>query len=271
MSKILKNTTAFNIELSTSGFLVPMLGQLILDTQDFLLIASEESIDELTPLINLGQIIVNDGNSDLPPALGIDYLRYPHQAGSVLFDNSTNGFVSRDVQSAIEEAKQGTRRFYAQFQEMGERSNTDYLFAYRETGRRSGNSNNGYRFENSQPILCPLTGSVKEAVFAIKGLAVSTGTPAQNVTLNLELWSVGFNNEGAKLGDISVVINSGQFTIGNWWNTSVNTDYVGSVPLNIQVAKGDLLAVKFIRVQGNTDVVAIRNLTMTIEVQEGNV
>lgn len=191
-------------------------------------------------------------------------------AEDVVFDNSTNGFESDDVQSAIEEANKS--KFYPQFQLIGDINFDDYLYSWTDTTdisqEKSGDSSNGYRYSNSAPIICPFNGTLKKGSFAIKGLAVSTGNIASTVTVNFELWSVGFQNEGTKLGDITVDVDSSTYTVGNWWNSSVDTNFKGSNTYNISISEGDLLALKFIRQQNSSNAVEIDNVTVIFEIEE---
>lgn len=105
MSKIIKNTTLSDIEIQSFGYTIPASGQLDVDTIEYTLLANEDVVTELTTLINAGDIVINDGNADLIASEAIAYIQYPDQALNVRFDNSTNNFISDEVQSAIEEAK----------------------------------------------------------------------------------------------------------------------------------------------------------------------
>ena len=101
MSKVLQNTTGSNIEIESLGISIAASSSFTVPVLEYNLLASSDSVLELTPLITSGDIVV----SGLPAALGLAYIQYPDDAGNILFDNSTNGFVSIDVQSAIEEAR----------------------------------------------------------------------------------------------------------------------------------------------------------------------
>lgn len=206
---------------------------------------------------------------------------------SSLPSNPTDGFIAIDEQDGYFKVynetlakwvilKDSPKTFNAQFQIIGDLNYDEYIYSYSDIGssgllgnkNRSGDSSNGYRYSSSAPIICPFTGTLDKAVFALKGVAVSTGSAAATVTVNLELWSVGFNNEGTKLGDLDFDIDSGTYTVGNWWDSSVNTNFKGSETYNIAVSEGDLLAVKFKRVQNNSNAVGIDNLTISIQITE---
>jgi len=102
--KILKNTTASEIDLKYLATTIPASTNRAVNVEDYIRLASDDSVAELTPLINSGDIIVNDGLDDLSAANGIAFISYPDHAENVRFDNSTNGFVAKSVQKAIEEA-----------------------------------------------------------------------------------------------------------------------------------------------------------------------
>lgn len=192
-------------------------------------------------------------------------------AEDVFFDNSANGFVADDVQAAIEEVQDNIKKnYFAQFQLIGSLNYSEYLYSSVDapSNDRSGDSSNGYEFSNSAPLIAPFSGKIKKGVFAIKGVAVSTGSAASTVTVNFELWKVGFNGEGTKLGDIDVDIDSSSNTIGNWWNSSIDTDFTGSNTYNVSVSEGDLLGLKFIRVQNNSNAVEIKNATVSLHLEE---
>ena len=106
MSKVLRNTTGSDINLSKLGVTISSGTSFIVPTGDYLILSSPSSITELTSLINSGSIIVNNGVSDITDTTkAINYLYYPDSAKSTIFDNSTNSFSSTEVQSAIEESK----------------------------------------------------------------------------------------------------------------------------------------------------------------------
>lgn len=114
MAKILKNTTVSDIELKEIGLTVPGSGQITVDTTGYLLLAQDTSITELTALINVGDIVVNDGVQDLTVTNGIDldraidFLKHPDTAFNSRFLSETersNGFASKNVQEAIEESR----------------------------------------------------------------------------------------------------------------------------------------------------------------------
>lgn len=197
-------------------------------------------------------------------------------AEDVVFDNSSNNFTANTVQDAIEEVSNSTIiPFFPQFQRIGTLNSDLYLFSHADqtsgslsNARPSGSSSNGYRYGNASPIVCPFDGKVVKATFVIKGVAQSTGSASANVAVNCELWNVGFLNEGSKINDVIINIPSASYTIGNWWNSSINTDFIGDVNLDINVNQGQLLGLKFNSTTGNSNAVSIQNITLILEIQK---
>lgn len=193
-------------------------------------------------------------------------------AESVPFDNDTNGFSSDTVQGAIEEAKElgEVQVQYPQFQLIGQMNFDQYLYSVAHSSssldRRSGNISNGYRYSDSAPLAANFTGTVVSASASITGAAQSTGAASSSVELLFELWNVGFNSEGSKLGDIIFNIDSGTYTIGNYWDSSILTAFAENQSQDVDVTAGDLLALKFIRQLGSDKVVAVTNTTVTLEI-----
>lgn len=191
-------------------------------------------------------------------------------ASDVVFDNSAAQLPNNptNVQDAIEDIK-NFRFQYLQFQYIGQRNFDTYLFSGADLGsinRESGNASNGYQFSNSAPQLVAFTGDIQRATAAVRGVAVSVGSPAASVELKFELWKVGFSGEGTKLGDITFDIDSSQYTIGTFWNSSVQTEFGEEQSQNVSVTAGDLLGLKFIRQQSSSTVVEFRNATIVLEI-----
>lgn len=110
--KLLKNTTVSPVSVSDTGITIAASpGSYIIPPQDYMLWAASTDV---IPLINSGVIVINDGVLDLNPANGIalaraiDFLEHPDTAFNVRFlavPERPNGFASKNVQEAIEEAK----------------------------------------------------------------------------------------------------------------------------------------------------------------------
>lgn len=108
MSKILKNTAGTATNIESFGVEIPASTNYTIEPQDYLLLSKASVISELTTLINAGTIVVNDGVNDLSATAGINFLKYPDTAFNVRFlseTERTNGFTSKTVQEAIEEAR----------------------------------------------------------------------------------------------------------------------------------------------------------------------
>jgi hypothetical protein len=221
--------------------------------------------------IQSGDLIVNDGTSDLNSSEALEYINLfqSNKSEDIKFDNSVAQLDGSpdNVQTAIEAVK-GFRVQSLPFQLIGTLNFNNYLYAFKDAGGdRSGDTSNGYEFSNSAPLTSLYSGTVVSAAASIKGLAVSTGNIASSVELKFELWRVGFNGEGTKLGDIIFNIDSSTYTIGQFWNSSVDTDFAENQTQNVSVSAGDLLGLKFIRQQSSSTVVEIKNATIVLEVE----
>lgn len=73
-TKVVKNTTLSDIDLDYVGSRVPTLGSITINSEEFSLWADQENISEITPFINSGDLVVNDGNNDLDNNVGIAHL-----------------------------------------------------------------------------------------------------------------------------------------------------------------------------------------------------
>jgi hypothetical protein len=76
VDKILKNTTLSAIEIEALGITVPASSSRTIEVVDYVLLASDDSLAELTPLVNSGDIIVNTGTRDLNKLDAISFLSW---------------------------------------------------------------------------------------------------------------------------------------------------------------------------------------------------
>lgn len=197
-------------------------------------------------------------------------------SNTIPFNNQTNSFSAVNAQTAIEEANKC--KFFAQFQQIGILNFSTYLYPWSDTSsgfssvdtpvRRSGDNSTGYAFSESAPIICPFDGSIKKIIINAKGLAVSNGTPASIVNFNLEIWNVGFSGEGTKLGDVVFPIPTTINPVGPFYDSSIDTNYKGSLNLNLSIQAGTLLALKFISMDGSSNVVQMKNVTASLKIVE---
>jgi hypothetical protein len=133
---ILKNTTGTPIELD-EGFEIPALGQIQIEPTVRQRFWNDiDLVGSLATLIRNGDIVVNDGINDITTANGsseeraIDYLKIPDRAFNIRFEaepERSNGFASKNIQQAIEEAKTGNpvegRTYQIEFFNNGNTSN----------------------------------------------------------------------------------------------------------------------------------------------------
>lgn len=212
-----------------------------------------------------------DPNEDYLSAKGVsfeesdDHLIDTDESGNIRFKDShhTEGILLKDIV--------GFRHQSPQFQFIGQLAWSDqYLYNHCHSGgeiRRSGDASNGYRYSNSSPTTCAFNGTVVQAACSITGVAQSEGSPAATVTILFELWNVGFNGEGTKLGDITFDVDSGAFTIGNYGDSSILTALGMTQAQNVPVVGGDLLGLKFKAVTGNSNVIALQNVTVALFIE----
>jgi hypothetical protein len=142
MAKILKNTTLSDIELIELGITIPASGQFTVEVTDYLFLGSEETLSEITSLINSGDIVVNDGTSDLSANDGIAYISYPDDAANIRFNNLSNGFISDNTQDAIEEVQDNINNksiVTLDWNKSGKLSAKDYLYIGRVESNKCGN------------------------------------------------------------------------------------------------------------------------------------
>lgn len=108
MGKILKNVTASTIVLDRIGMEIPASSQYIIEEVEYLFWSNTDAVTELTPLINAGDLVLNDGIRDLPAAEALDFILYPDFAPNQRFlsePERSNSMNSKTTQKAIEEAR----------------------------------------------------------------------------------------------------------------------------------------------------------------------
>jgi hypothetical protein len=84
MQKIIRNTTSSGIFIDDTGVYIDSGKSYVIDTHTYLLWAN--SLD-IIGYVNSGDLVINDGFSDLSPSAGLRYLQYPDRLNVKL--NST--------------------------------------------------------------------------------------------------------------------------------------------------------------------------------------
>lgn len=102
MSKIIKNSTASNVLVADTGVNILPSATYIIPSQDYLIWSASSNVQTL---ISAGTLVINDGVNDLSITDGSNFIRFPDYAKNQRFDNSTNGFIAKNTQAAIEEAR----------------------------------------------------------------------------------------------------------------------------------------------------------------------
>jgi hypothetical protein len=101
-------------------------------------------------------------------------------------------------------------------------------------------------------------------------VAQSNGSPAATMTLRYELFNVGVTGgQGTLISPVECTFTTAGKTIGNFWNSAVNTNLNESRTYDITgINSGDLLGLKFIRQTGSDKVVSIHNALVCLELLE---
>ena len=103
MTKIIKNTTNTDIELNILGRTISANGQLIVDIEDFNVLATPESLLEMSSYLISGDIVINDGIADVSPETGLSILQGTHTR--LTQDLLENGRIKIDVIGTLTDAK----------------------------------------------------------------------------------------------------------------------------------------------------------------------
>jgi len=135
--KILKNTTGVDITLEILGLTIPATSQITINVEDYLELSSEDSTTELDILITSGDVVVNDGTSDLIATVGKAFIRFPDIASNELFDDTNVIYSADTVQEAIEKVSngEGKRYLYLKLVRSGEFTNS--WLSYTDQGVRT--------------------------------------------------------------------------------------------------------------------------------------
>jgi hypothetical protein len=107
MAKIITNTTGSDITIASAGLVIAASASYTIEVQEYLLWASTTVLAEVSPYITSGDLVVNDGVQNLSVGDAINFLEYPDTAFNARFlsePERSNGFASKTVQEAIEEA-----------------------------------------------------------------------------------------------------------------------------------------------------------------------
>lgn len=132
---------------------------------------------------------------------------------------------------------------------------------------RSG-CDNGIKYGDCAPIVIPHDSEISSATVSVKGVGIDGSTPDSYVNLKLELWAVGYDNEGTKITDLIFPIDSSSYTVGSWWDSSVDTNYNGSVSVGQSIGVGDMVAAKFVSVESSSYVVQADNIYLSLVLEK---
>lgn len=234
-----------------------------------------KNLDKLKDTINENAIINSNLdylNVNLPSGLTICFCEDLENPEITELNNVVNTFDDPPI-SEITTMTQ-IKTFYPQFQFGSEMDWSQYLVSWTDgitqnNKLQRSNCNNGLRWGNTSPILIPFSGNISKATCTVKGMSVSTGNPSSICELKFELWKVGWTNEGTILGNIIFNVDTFIYPVGQWWNAyQYNTNFIGQTDLDIDVNIGDMLALKFIRQQGDDKIVTCLSTTVIFEINE---
>ena len=205
------------------------------------------------------------------------------QSGDIVVSNGTNELSVEDAEFFISDlsnvdiedlSTKIKRRHFIQFSFTEDMDYDQYLVSYADSDtntnrlKRSGNSSNGFRYGNCAPTLIPFSGKIKSARLIMKGGAVDGANIDSIVTANFELFSVGFQNEGVKIDDLIFSIDSSTYTIGQWWNSSVDSNINILEDKDIPISGGNMLGLKFNSIRSSEDIVKCQGVLILLEIEE---
>ena len=126
--RVLKNTTASDITIPDTGYTIPASGQLEVYPPDILLWAASAVGGDLESYLDSGDVVVNDGVTDLIAAVGKAYLYFVYSMEDLVeydyFEDDTlslttsDGWISK--LSAVTSALQGGRYLITWGAEVGQ-------------------------------------------------------------------------------------------------------------------------------------------------------
>lgn len=113
-TRILKNTTGSDIEINDVGQTIPASSQLEIYPPDFFLWYGSADGGDLDAYITSGDIVVNDGTSDLSATDGRQYL-YFTWSEAIQYDNSDTELDADNVKESLDELANRTFEDAAEF------------------------------------------------------------------------------------------------------------------------------------------------------------
>lgn len=175
--------------------------------------------------------------------------------------NQTNGVGSTSTSK---------NRVSVQFCLTEDANNTEKYFYVGRTNssaldsERSGN-NSGLQNPNAcSPYQVPFNGVIVRATLTLKGAGVQNGTVTYPVNYQTDLDNISWTST-SKTADIDFPI-SNAFTVATF--SPGNTNYTGSVTLNIPVTEGQMFGLKFVNGTAANLVGQSRNAFVTLIIEE---
>lgn len=291
MSKIIKNTTLTPIELMTTGVTIGANSSFTIEPSEYPRWAIDDFINEVSPLITSGDIVINDGISDLSIVDGINFLKYPDTFSSIRLDTGisptlsgigTGSFNLKDIGEYIYENAPGTGEVKVSSND----TTRDYLINKIQAGtnitiqeindglsesiRISSTGTSGavlpsesFMFDNTS------SGNLSGDRWLNYGRATSDITSAV-IAFDSEVKSITFSNRNNNVDlNIEIYINGSlQFT---WSITNKRTAYKTNGLSGISLSQGDIMAIKITDEGTNsrTPVVKVNTQAVNLNQSEG--
>jgi len=146
----------------------------------------------------------------------------------------------------------------------------EWFYAFRGNGNtqlagaRSGSNAALQNAASASPFIVPFNGTIIGATCVLRGAGVQNGSVTYPVQLTTRLQECGFTAMST-ISDINFSI-SNLFTVGTF--SPASTNFTQTITPSIAVTEGQAISLKFINGTGASDVGQIRNLFVTIVIEE---
>lgn len=147
---------------------------------------------------------------------------------------------------------------------------TAYFYSWNKSNSdsdiRSGSSQGIQHQNGASPIQVMCDATIRSAGLSLKGAGVQNATVTYPVRYRAELWAVGWDDEGTKLGDLDFMITD-DYAVGDYSPDNTNVT-IQLEDLDIEVPAGTMLALKFVNGTGASQVGQMRNAFISLSLQK---